>query len=113
MTAMKKLLSLALFLIIGAVVIGIGILVGSNASWYFAWIFGTAFFVLLLAGAHLAFAFPLISKLLALFNLSNTLLLALTTSISFVLFALLYTLIYRITSNSYYKIVSDNSETAA
>lgn len=74
----------------------------------------TVFFVpLLLAGAHLAFAFPLISKLLALFNLSNTLLLALTTSISFVLFALLYTLIYRITSNSYYKIVSDNSETAA
>ena len=48
---MKKLLSLALFLIIGAVVIGSGILVGSNASWYFAWIFGTAFFVLLLAGA--------------------------------------------------------------
>ncbi|WP_286731152.1 hypothetical protein [Thiomonas sp. 13-64-67] len=34
-----------------AFVIGIGILVGSNASWYFAWIFGTAFFVLLLAGA--------------------------------------------------------------
>ena len=52
---MKKLLSLALFLVIGAFVIGIGILVGSNASWYFAWIFGTAFFVLLLAGAVLWF----------------------------------------------------------
>ena len=39
------------WVVIGAVVIGIGILVGSNASWYFAWIFGTAFFVLLLAGA--------------------------------------------------------------
>ncbi len=35
--------------------IGIGILVGSNASWYFAWIFGTAFFVLLLAGAVMWF----------------------------------------------------------
>ena len=55
MTAMKKLLSLALFLVIGAFVIGVGILVGSNASWYFAWIFGTAFFVLLLAGAVMWF----------------------------------------------------------
>jgi len=55
MKAMKKLLSFALFLIIGAFVIGIGILVGSNASWYFAWIFGTAFFVLLLAGAVMWF----------------------------------------------------------
>ncbi|WP_449370796.1 hypothetical protein [Thiomonas sp.] len=52
---MKKLLSLALFLIFGAVVIAIGILVGSNASWYFAWIIGTAFFVLLLAGAIMWF----------------------------------------------------------
>lgn len=52
---MKKLLSLALFLVIGAFVIGVGILVGSNVSWYFAWIFGTAFFVLLLAGAVMWF----------------------------------------------------------
>ena len=55
MPCMKKLLSLALFLLIGAAVIGLGILVGSNASWYFAWIFGTAFFVLLLAGAVMWF----------------------------------------------------------
>lgn len=55
MPCMKKLLSLALFLLIGAAVIGLGILVGSNASWYFAWILGTAFFVLLLAGAVMWF----------------------------------------------------------
>lgn len=48
---MKKLFSLALFLLLGAAVIGAGILVGSKASWYFAWIFGTAFFILLLAVA--------------------------------------------------------------
>ena len=52
---MKKLLSLTLFFLVGAAVIGLGILVGSNASWYFAWIFGTAFFVLLLAGAVMWF----------------------------------------------------------
>jgi hypothetical protein len=52
---MKKLLSLVLFLLLGAAVIAVGILVGSNASWYFAWIFGTAFFVLLLAGAVIWF----------------------------------------------------------
>ncbi|WP_079420462.1 hypothetical protein [Thiomonas intermedia] len=52
---MKKLLSLALFFLAAAAVIGLGILVGSNASWYFAWIFGTAFFVLLLAGAVIWF----------------------------------------------------------
>ena len=55
MPPMKKLLSLALFFLVGAAVIELGILLGSNASWYFAWIFGTAFFVLLLAGAVMWF----------------------------------------------------------
>ena len=55
MPPMKKLLSLALFFLVGAAVIGLGILLGSNTSWYFAWIFGTAFFVLLLAGAVMWF----------------------------------------------------------
>ncbi|MDD4886628.1 MAG: hypothetical protein PHO64_06870 [Thiomonas sp.] len=52
---MKKFFSLTLFFLVGAAVIGLGILVGSNASWYFAWIFGTVFFVLLLAGAIMWF----------------------------------------------------------
>jgi membrane protein implicated in regulation of membrane protease activity len=52
---MKRLLPLVLFLLLGAAVIAAGILLGSNASWYFAWIFGTAFFVLLLAGAVIWF----------------------------------------------------------
>lgn len=68
----------------------------------------TVFFLpLALAGLHLAFAFPIINKLLWLFNFSNVLLFSLTTLITFAVFALFYTLIYRITSNAYYNIVSD------
>lgn len=67
----------------------------------------TVFFLpLLLAGMHLAFAFPIIRRLLTLFALHNVMLFVLTTLISFAVFALLYTLIYRITSNAYYNIVS-------
>jgi putative ABC transport system permease protein len=71
----------------------------------------TVFFLPLLgAGCHLAFAFPMIRKILLLFNLNNVALFALTTGISFLIFALLYTLVYRITSNAYYHLVSGISE---
>ena len=67
----------------------------------------TVFFLpLALSGVHLCFAFPFIHKLLLLFNLNNTALLIGTTVISYVAFALLYTLAYRLTSNAYYHIVS-------
>ena len=67
----------------------------------------TVFFLpMALAGVHLCFAFPFIHKLLLLFNLSNTPLLIGTTVISYVAFALLYTLAYKLTSNAYYHIVS-------
>ena len=67
----------------------------------------TVFFLPLIgAGLHLAFAFPIIQKLLMMFNLFNVTLFAVTTIISFIVFALLYTLVYRITSNAYYNIVS-------
>lgn len=66
----------------------------------------TVFFLpLAFAGMHLAFAFPIIRRLLTLFALHNVMLFVLTTLISFAAFALLYTLIYRITSNAYYNIV--------
>ncbi len=71
----------------------------------------TVFFLPLLgAGLHLAFAFPIIRRLLLLFNLNNASLFALTTVISFVVFALFYTLVYRATSNAYYNIVSGARE---
>ena len=68
----------------------------------------TVFYLpLLAAGMHLAFAFPLIQKLLMLFNLMDIKLLILTTVISFMIFALFYMLVYRKTSKAYYVIVSD------
>lgn len=68
------------------------------------------FLPLLLAGLHLVFAFPFVHKLLLLFNLWNTRLLVGTTAASFLAFAALYTLVYRITSNAYYHIVSGGGE---
>ena len=71
----------------------------------------TVFFLpLAFAGLHLAFAFPIINKLLWLFNFSNIPLFIGTTLASFAVFALLYTLIYRVTSNAYYNIVSGARE---
>lgn len=61
---------------------------------------------LLAAGMHLGFAFPIISRILKMFNLYNVSLFARTTVTSFVLFAILYAVVYKITSNSYFKIVS-------
>jgi len=66
----------------------------------------TVFFLpLLLAGVHLAFAFPIIKRLLILFELHNTELFTLTTLVSFAVFALAYMAVYKVTSNIYYSIV--------
>lgn len=70
----------------------------------------TVFFMpLVFAGLHLGFAFPFIHKMLMLFNLNNLPLLIGTTVISFCAFALLYAVVYRVTSNSYYNIVSNGN----
>lgn len=67
----------------------------------------TVFFLpLIAAGIHLCFAFPLISKLLTLFNLTNLHLLILTTIACYLIFTLFYMLVYKITSKAYYSIVS-------
>lgn len=67
----------------------------------------TVFFLpLLLAGVHLAFAFPMIRRLLELFSLYNVGLFVTTTLVSFGAFALLYTIVYRLTAKAYYNIVS-------
>ena len=68
----------------------------------------TVFFLpLIFAGLHLGFAFPIIRKLLLLFNLTNVTLFIITTVISFLVFAVFYMIVYKITSNAYCKIVSD------
>lgn len=67
----------------------------------------TVFFLPLVgAGAHLVFAFPMIRKILNLFNLTNLNLFTIATLICFVVFAVFYTIVYRITSNAYYHIAT-------
>ena len=65
-------------------------------------------FFLPLAAAvlHLSFAFPMVQKLLALFNLRNISLMILIMVISILVFGVFYGIIYKITSNAYYSIVS-------
>lgn len=67
----------------------------------------TVFFLpLLTAGLHLTFAFPMIRRLLLMFALNNVKLLTLTTIGCFLVFALSYVLVYRVTSKAYCSIVS-------
>lgn len=71
----------------------------------------TVFFLpLLTAGVHLCFAFPMIQKMLLLFNLTDIALLITTTVVCFLIFGLLYALVYKITSNIYFSIVSGAKE---
>ena len=65
------------------------------------------FIPLAFAGLHLKFAFPMIGKMLNLFGIFNTGLFMVTTLISFVVFAIFYAAVYKVTSNVYYNIVSD------
>lgn len=67
----------------------------------------TVFFLpLIVAGMHLVFAFPMVKLILLCFNLNNVSLFFTVTAISFAVFAVFYTFVYRITSNAYYNIVS-------
>ncbi len=67
----------------------------------------TVFFApLAAAGVHMAFAFGIVSRLLMLFGLTDKKLFAIVTLCCFVLFGILYTVVYMITSSSYCKIVS-------
>lgn len=71
----------------------------------------TVFFLPLGAAAmHLCFAFPMVQKLLALFNLRNTALMITVLGLSVLVFAVFYVAVYKMTSNAYYKIVSGNEE---
>ena len=74
----------------------------------------TVFFLpLVFAAMHIAFAFPIIQKLLLAFGLDNIPLFALTTTISVIVYAVFYTIVYKLTSNAYYNIVSGAREETA
>ena len=71
----------------------------------------TVFFLpLITAALHVGFAFPIVQKLLVMFNLRNTMLSILITGIAIVVFGIFYAIVYRITSNAYYTIVSGARE---
>ena len=67
----------------------------------------TVFFLpLVMAGIHLTFAFPLISKILLLIWAAEESLLIIVTVCCYLVFALFYVIVYIITSKGYYTIVS-------
>lgn len=63
------------------------------------------FFPIALATLNLVFAFPIISKLLILFGLSNDRLLLMTCIVTVILFFIIYLFMYLLTSRTYYKLV--------
>lgn len=67
----------------------------------------TVFFTpLIVAGLHLIFAFPLITKLLSLLMLTNIRLFMIVTCISVIIFSIVYYAIYKITSKVYYEAIN-------
>lgn len=63
------------------------------------------FLPLVVAGIHLAFAFPILEKVLHILLLSSTSLFVACSLVTFGVFAAVYTLIYMATARTYYKIV--------
>lgn len=67
----------------------------------------TVFFLpLIVAGVHVAFAFPIMSRVLSLLGLMNVTLYITCTVICFLVFALMYGIIFAVTSRLYYKTVN-------
>lgn len=54
---------------------------------------------------HIAFAFPMITKMLALLGLKNVNLFIFSTAMTIIVFAAIYTLVFSLTARAYYKIV--------
>ena len=69
----------------------------------------TVFFSpLLMAGLHLCFAFPFLWKIMMVFGLNNRTLIIAITVICYIIFGIFYAVVYKITSNLYFYIVSGN-----
>lgn len=63
------------------------------------------FIPLAVAGVHMIFAFPILTKLLKVLLLSNPWVFVLYAGICFVAFAVIYVIIYTLTARTYYRIV--------
>lgn len=64
------------------------------------------FLPLLVAGLHIAMAFPIITKLMKAFNMTNTHLFAGCTLATVGVFAVFYGIVYAVTAREYYRIVN-------
>lgn len=62
------------------------------------------------AAMHLGFAFPMVSRLLMLFNLRNVGLMLTVGAVTVLVFGLFYALVYKLTANAYYSIVSGRKD---
>lgn len=62
------------------------------------------------AALHLGFAFPMVSRLLMLFNLRNVVLMLTVGAVTVLVFGLFYALVYKLTANAYYSIVSGRKD---
>jgi putative ABC transport system permease protein len=63
------------------------------------------FLPLLAAGLHTAMAFPMLSKMLYLFQIQDTGAFALCTAGTFLVFCVIYTIVYALTARAYGRIV--------
>lgn len=63
------------------------------------------FMPLALAGLHLICAYPMISKLMVLFTITDMTLIKVVTCITFVMIGVFYGIVYKLTSHTYYKII--------
>ena len=65
------------------------------------------FLPLVTAAMHMAFAFPLLARLMELASMYNTKLYLMTTGATALAFAVLYGIVYRLTARVYYRLVSE------
>mgnify|MGYP000944884870 CR=1 FL=1 len=64
------------------------------------------FLPLVTAGIHTLFAFPIMKRLMLMLGLNNTTLYLVVTGVCFLIFAVFYAVVYKLTARVYYKIVS-------
>ena len=64
------------------------------------------FLPLMMAILHIIVAFPMVSKILAILNLSNIKLFLLFTGIVILIFTIVYAIVYSLTAKVYYKLVN-------
>ena len=64
------------------------------------------FLPLVTAIIHIAVAFPLVTKIMAILNLTNTKLFLIFTGLVILIFAIVYALVFRWTAKIYYRIVN-------